>query len=285
MAKNPSSPMGRKKEEGTGQLYIDTGYAIPERYDEDRLVVLPRDPYWMFAYWDIADKTKAKVRKKYGRDIFGQSQTVLRVYEVLGQKSVISKDIPAAVDTRNWYIKVDSPGKSWYVELGLKTKDGKYIMLLRSNTISLPVGRVSDITDEQWMLIREDFEKLLKLSGVDRIGIGSLEMAKFLAKRWEFLGMVSSGAFSGISSRGFKIPQVGLRKFWLLADAELIVYGATEPTANISVNNKPIKLNPDGTFSIRVDFPDGKKEFVIKAVSADKIDTKKITITADRKTK
>ncbi|MDD5687847.1 MAG: hypothetical protein PHE88_08460, partial [Elusimicrobia bacterium] len=69
------------------------------------------------------------------------------------------------------------------------------------------------------------------------------------------------------------------------ADAELIVYGATEPTAALTINGKAVKLNPDGTFSIRVDFPDGDKVFDIKAVSEDKVEERKIKITAERKTK
>jgi len=142
------------------------------------------------------------------------------------------------------------------------------------------------------MLVYEDYEKLLKLSGIDKVGVGSLEMAKFLAKRWEYLNIVSRGAFSGmfsgVTSRGFKMPSLELgkaRNFWLIADAELIVYGATEPSASLTINSAPVLLNPDGTFSLRVAFPDGKKEFKIKAVSKDKIDERKITISAVRNTK
>jgi len=38
------------------------------------------------------------------------------------------------------------------------------------------------------------------------------------------------------------------RKFWFQLDAELIVYGATEPNARVTLQGEPVKLRPDGTF-------------------------------------
>ncbi|MBN1383883.1 MAG: DUF4912 domain-containing protein [Elusimicrobia bacterium] len=291
-------PEGKKKVQPSEAVYVDTGYPIPERYNEDRLIILPRDPHWIFAYWDLADRTVQKTRKKYGKDIFESSRFALRLHDITGIKKFSGsnshsyKEIIINNTARSWYIDVENPGKKYCVQLGLKTKDGRFISLLISNSIVMPTGRVSDVIDEQWMLIFEDYEKLLKLSGIDKIGAGSLDMAKLLAKRWEFLGAISSGAFSSISSRFFKAPSsiksdrqppVKPGKFWLTADAELIVYGATELSATLKINNKLVKLNPDGTFSLKVGFPAGKKEFAIKAISADKVKQRKITIAAERK--
>ncbi|MDO8735333.1 MAG: DUF4912 domain-containing protein [Elusimicrobiota bacterium] len=298
MSKNPTSGMRKvKKVEMPKSVYLDTGYPVPERYNEDILVILPRDPHWIFAYWDISDKTSERLKNKYGRDIFEKSNFVLRIHDITGFKKFHSnssrkfKEMPVNFNSRNWYINVEDSSRTYCVQLGIKTKDGKFIQVLLSNTIIAPSGRVSDATGEKWMLVYEDYEKLLKLSGIDKVGVGSLEMAKFLAKRWEYLNIVSRGAFSGmfsgVTSRGFKMPLSEIskaRNFWLIADAELIIYGATDPSASLTINSAPVQLNPDGTFSLRVGFPDGKKEFKIKAVSEDKIDERKITITAERNT-
>ncbi|HAM38272.1 MAG TPA: hypothetical protein DCP53_02565 [Elusimicrobia bacterium] len=287
MSQNPSSPAGKKEIKTEG--FVDVGYSIPETYGDDRIVILPRDPYWLFAYWEITEGKRQEIKSKYGSDIFEKAHIVLRIHDVTevknfnGNNSVGFKDNPASLNAQNWYIRVDFPGRSWCVELGLKTKDGKFILLLRSNIILLPADRVSDITDEQWMLLMGDYDRLMKLSGVDKIGVGSLEMTKLLAKRWEMLNVISSGAFSGVSS--FRKPLEKEKKFWLIADAELIIYGATEPTATLTVSGKPVKLNPDGTFSLRFAFPDGFQEHAIKAVSEDGVDERHITITAERKTK
>jgi len=53
------------------------------------------------------------------------------------------------------------------------------------------------------------------------------------------------------------------------ADAELIVYGATEPDATVTIGGRPIKLNPDGTFRFQMSFQDGLIDYPIMAVAAD----------------
>lgn len=60
--------------------------------------------------------------------------------------------------------------------------------------------------------------------------------------------------------------------FWLNVNAELIIYGATEPGAKVSIGGKPIALQPDGSFSYRFALPDGHYELPVVAVSADDTD-------------
>jgi hypothetical protein len=75
------------------------------------------------------------------------------------------------------------------------------------------------------------------------------------------------------------------RKFWLWVDCELIVYGATEPDAKVTVQGRPIALRQDGTFTLRFALPDGKQVIPVKAVSADDIEERTITPIVSRETK
>jgi hypothetical protein len=59
------------------------------------------------------------------------------------------------------------------------------------------------------------------------------------------------------------------RKFWLTVNAELIVYGATEPDARVEIGGHPVRLRPDGGFSFRFALPDGRYELPVAALSAD----------------
>ena len=59
------------------------------------------------------------------------------------------------------------------------------------------------------------------------------------------------------------------RSFWLVADAELIVYGATEPSASLFIGDAPVPLSSDGTFRVQVPFRDGQQVYPIRAVAAD----------------
>jgi uncharacterized protein len=62
--------------------------------------------------------------------------------------------------------------------------------------------------------------------------------------------------------------QAPLREdFWFSVNAELVIYGATDPNAHVTIAGRPIQLRPDGTFSYRFALPDGRYELPIVAVS------------------
>ena len=96
----------------------------------------------------------------------------------------------------------------------------------------------------------------LTMSGVGMTGVG-------------MAGLTMSGV--GMSGVGFSAsaPPIRPRQFWLVADAELIVYGATEPDATVTIGGRPIKLNSDGTFRFQMSFQDGLIDYPILAVAAD----------------
>jgi uncharacterized protein len=91
----------------------------------------------------------------------------------------------------------------------------------------------------------------------------------------------------GMSSHGFfsaSAAPVRPRKFWLIADAELIVYGATEPDAKVTIGGRQIQLNPDGTFRFQMSFQDGLMDYPIVAVASDGEQTRSIHMKFDRET-
>jgi hypothetical protein len=66
-----------------------------------------------------------------------------------------------------------------------------------------------------------------------------------------------------------KIEAARPRGFWFNINAELILYGATEPDARVELARRPVRLRPDGTFSARFALPDGDYEIDAMAVSKD----------------
>ena len=109
-----------------------------------------------------------------------------------------------------------------------------------------------------------------------------------------------AGAAGAISASGINYSGIGLessysffssestpirpRKFWLVADAELIVYGATEPDASVTIGGRPIKLNSDGTFRFHTSFQDGIQDYPIFAVAADGEQNRAIHMKFERQT-
>ena len=59
------------------------------------------------------------------------------------------------------------------------------------------------------------------------------------------------------------------REFWFNVNAELIIYGATEPDATVTIGARTIRLRADGTFSYRFALPDGNYSLPITATSTD----------------
>ncbi|KAM3103483.1 DUF4912 domain-containing protein [Phormidesmis sp. 146-12] len=97
-------------------------------------------------------------------------------------------------------------------------------------------------------------------------------------------GSTMSGV--GMSGVGFSasMPPIRPRQFWLVADAELIVYGATEPDATVTIGGRPIKLNPDGTFRFQMSFQDGMIDYPIMAVAVDGEQTREVHMKFERET-
>ena len=103
------------------------------------------------------------------------------------------------------------------------------------------------------------------------------------------MGLTASGmGMSGVGMSGIgmgrSIPPDRSRKFWLVADAQLIVYGATEPDAQLTIGGTPVQLTPEGTFRIQLSFQDGNLDFPIMAIAKDGEQMRQIRMTFDRNT-
>ncbi|MDD5496245.1 MAG: DUF4912 domain-containing protein [Candidatus Omnitrophica bacterium] len=259
-------------------------FRFPKGYGDNKIVILVRDPWWIFAYWEIrADKEEETVRRiRSGGDEVLKS--ILRVYDVTdinfdGKNANSFFDVELSGLAANWYINVGSPDRSWIVEIGIVTKKGSFYALARSNSVKTPRYGMSDSLDAEWMMPEDEYWKMFGLSGGFGIGKGSLEVREMFKKRLE--EQISSAQ---ISSAGSFYRKEQARKFWLVVNAELIVYGATEPDAKVTVQGKDITLRPDGTFSLRFALPDGRQVIPVEAISSDGLDSRKITPVVTRKT-
>jgi hypothetical protein len=104
--------------------------------------------------------------------------------------------------------------------------------------------------------------------GLTQSGVGMSGVGLLLPGAIPFPAIMSGIGMSGIGLAA-SMPPILPRKFWMIADAELIVYGATEPDATVTIGGRPIKLNSDGTFRFQMSFQDGVIDFPIMAVAAD----------------
>ncbi len=93
---------------------------------------MPRDPWWLFCYWELTPERIASARKKYAHE--EPLDLVVRVYE---EESGESFDIVVLRDDGEWTFK-GIPDRPWHVEIGLRTTHQNFIMLARSNQTRTP---------------------------------------------------------------------------------------------------------------------------------------------------
>jgi hypothetical protein len=127
--------------------------------------------------------------------------------------------------------------------------------------------------------------KIISIDEVRRVWMGSLEITELIRRR--LAHDVSSLGVSSFGVSSLSSPFGGMEQskgFWFNVNAELIIYGATEPDAKVTLGGHEIKLRPDGSFSYRFALPDGKYDLPAVAVSADGTDGRAANLKFSRET-
>lgn len=269
---------------------------LPARFGADRIVLMARDPWWVYAYWEVLDRSRKDAQKRL-KDPAGK--LVIRMYELRGdtfsQKNIARYEDVLVTDAPvgHWYLNIWNEGALYAAEVGLKGKDGKFQGIIRSNPINSTSGSLSDEIDEQWVTVDRDYQEMFQLSpgmsGQMPTAASSMDVRRLLARKLET--ELSSGAVAAFSSNAYpahvaeaKAEQAAKApsQFWLQVATELIVYGATEPDADLTVMGQPIKLRKDGTFTLRFALPEGHYDIPVHARSRDKQHERTITPIVDR---
>lgn len=171
----------------------------PDNYGDNRIVLMVRDPEWLFAYWEIQKDAMDSVLNMLG-NMAHSAKLALRVYDVTdiifdGNNAHKYYDIEVTGGARNWYIHVGEPDRSFCVDIGFLAPDGTFHTLCRSNVVRTPRAGVSEVVDEKWMGIEEIYEKVFAPMG---LGI-SESVFERAHKGWQEMAKegVSSSGFSG----------------------------------------------------------------------------------------
>jgi len=324
---------------------VDEGLPdLPSGYGESRIVLMPRDPQWAYAYWDIPNSHKEELRRQ------GGARLALRFYDVtdidLGYQAPHSlQQYECDEMAREWYLPIPVSDRDYAIEIGYLCNDGRWLLLARSAPVHIPPVYPSDWIEDHFATVGWDQDlrggQIATLTHPNRrveTGAGNqiydeifgmAESAEAQRVAGSLFGsmqhvpgsMISSFALptssyvlaSGMGMWGGEVPTTALpttsgiglnvsglnmsgvgfsasappirpRQFWLVADAELIVYGATEPDATVTIGGKPIKLNPDGTFRFQMSFQDGLIDYPIFAVAADGEQNRAIHMKFNRET-
>jgi len=170
----PPAPLSAPAPEPTASEFVDRGAAIPNHYGMDRIAAMPRDPYWVYVYWELKGGVLDRLRFQHSAEVIDNSRWVLRV-----RTPGIERHYLVDIDLRagQWYLRV-APDTRLRIELGFMDQHGEFVLVLTANDTATPRPGVSDIVDERWMIVRSELEKLLgastdTLSILDVVGSSS----------------------------------------------------------------------------------------------------------------
>ena len=276
---------------------------IVKNENKTNLVFLPRDPEWAYVFWEISDSDREKAQS------LGANKLCLRLFDVTGSSQGQAnqstlREIAVDSYSTEWYLPIPVADRDYKVELGYRY-GFKWMTLAFSSSSHVPSSQPSeqildkfvpfnlDSSSENNSAILDSQEKAT--SGLHerlyqaatnysrRTRVGSEEFMENTVKPNTRDAQNDSGA--GIWSSGINDSGSGIqRNFWLVADAELIVYGATDPLANLTIDGEKVPLASDGTFRLQVPFRDGSQNYEIKAIDASSEQKRSITMKFERNT-
>jgi len=284
---------------------------------ETRVVFLPRDPQWAYVYWEIADTDRQLALEA------GASQLALRVADVTGLQGGSAhphtlQEVVVDSHATEWYLPVPLADRDYRVELGYRKRaGGGWISLACSSVARVPSLLPSEQILDQFVPFSLDSSPATlpqppsptpdQPSDLADTGLHE-RLYQSATSSWRRLGRGSEAfhendidSASGAAGAPLHASGLGLwasgrqesgrggvparsRSFWLVADAELIVYGATDPQARLSIGGEDVPLSNDGTFRIQVPFRDGEQLYPIEACAADGEQKRNITIHFERST-
>jgi len=272
--------------------------------EKTNLVFLPRDPEWAYVFWQISESDREKAKS------LGANKLCLRLYDVTGTNEGginqgTLREIAVDSYSTEWYLPIPVSDRDYKVELGYRY-GFKWMSLAYSSAGHVPSSQPSEqILDKFVPFSLESSSETnlaIKSSGESEIN-GLHERLYQAATTYTKRSRVGSEEFmenspsynpnpyqndsgAGIWSSGLNDSGVGIssRSFWLVADAELIVYGATDPSATLTIGDEKIPLASDGTFRLQVPFRDGLQNYEIKATDSTGKQNRSITMRFDRNT-
>jgi len=252
----------------------------------DRMVLMVRGPYWMHVFWEITPRSIARAQAALGQE-WHAARPVLRIQRIESASQAspaarVIREIEIHGGVKNWFIDVREPMRC-RVEIGYLASSGRFHGLARSNVVTTPTASQSDTLDVHWGEILGDCDRIYAMSGGFSPENNSTELQELFEERLRRPMVASPRAANGADDgHGEPMPR---GDFQLEVDAEMVVYGVTQPDARVTLQGEPVRVQSDGTFRVRVDMPNKRQVLPIIATAPDGGRRQMIVMAVERNTK
>jgi len=125
------------------EVYLQKEGFMPSGYGDSQITLLARDPYWLYAYWELSPESKDAFIRDFGLELWEKSVPALKVTNISKNESFFVR-INDFSDS--WYINVNDPNCLYVAELGRKVSERFFISIANSNYVSTPGCSVSSNT-------------------------------------------------------------------------------------------------------------------------------------------
>ena len=126
----------------------DGKFDLPRDYGDNKVTLMMRDPWTLYAYWEIKKDIDSGVKEEIQKQGLAAFKTILRICEATesipdtGPDKAFYLELEDGADSR--YIHVSDVGRAWRVEIGILCVTGKFFTLARSNVVRTPAASCCD---------------------------------------------------------------------------------------------------------------------------------------------
>lgn len=251
----------------------------------DRMVLMVRGPHWLHVFWELTARSIARAQAALGQEWHGARPT-LRLIELesglnASPSERVVREIAVHGGVKNWFIDIREPHR-YRCEIGYLAVSGRFHALVRSNAVTMPNSPQGDTLDAHWGEIVDDCERIYAMSGGFSTEHSSEELQELFEERLRRPMGPPAARSSGADDED---GEDGVPSFELEVEAEMVVYGVTQPGAYLTLQGEPVKVHPDGTFRVRVEMPNRRQVLPIVASTADGASRQTVVMAVERNTK
>ena len=231
------------------------------------------DAHWIRAQWELTRDSVRRAESRLGTD-WHTAVPALRLFEVSADdinsvSEVRVKDVLLEAGVNTWYVHVPLESRTFRLHIGYRTPKGVFFALAKSNVCDMPVLNTN-----------LDLQQNGKHTSNGHTHEKDANGAKPDGRLGRPLG------FSTLSHFGPAATEEREKgEFSFKLDTELIVHGTTRPGSMLTVQGDAVELRDDGSFTIRINQPEGRQVVAFTALSPRGSERRMIVLGIERNTK
>jgi hypothetical protein len=166
--------------------WLEERVNLPFSYGVDRIVLMVRDPQWLFTYWDISGSTWEEIQRRGLHEPGAGWRRVLRLHDVTGTTGAelgshtLRADIEVTRDAVDWYFQSPHSDRDYVVEFGYLSASGEFFRIAVSNVIAAPRAVPSSDMDATWGRLYDEAYRLSLAGGEPGEALTSADVTRKL---------------------------------------------------------------------------------------------------------